>query len=187
MEGVARGQVRLLPHNPDWEQEFLRVKEELWQLWPQNILEIQHVGSTAIPAICAKPILDVAVRLRSIAAMEKGKLEALGYEHRGPQFGNENYHLFVLWGEGQISLRHIHCYQAGEKEFDQLVGFRDHLNAHPETAARYAALKRELARQHQGDRRAYTRAKGAFIQEVYRLLDSEAQPAAEGQSFCTER
>ena len=53
MEGVARGQVRLLPHNPDWEQEFLRVKEELWQLWPQNILEIQHVGSTAIPAICA--------------------------------------------------------------------------------------------------------------------------------------
>ena len=70
MEGVARGQVRLLPHNPDWEQEFLRVKEELWQLWPQNILEIQHVGSTAIPAICAKPILDVAVRLRSIAAME---------------------------------------------------------------------------------------------------------------------
>lgn len=170
MQGVARYKVRLLPHDPEWEIEFAKVKAELQSVWKDNILDIQHVGSTAIASICAKPILDVAVRLRSIDNMEAGRLTAIGYEHRGAQSGNPNYHLFVLRGENQISLRHIHCYDKDEKEFELLVGFRDYLNAHRDEALRYENIKKELLKKYPDDRASYTKGKEAFIKSIYRKL-----------------
>lgn len=170
MEGVARYCVRLLPHNPAWEEEYLRVKQELCSCWRDNILDIQHVGSTAIPSICAKPILDVAVKLVSIQNMNQVPLTALGYDDCGPQYGNEHYRLFVLRGEGQCSLRHIHCYDQQEAGFQQLVGFRDYLNGHLAAAKEYEGLKRRLAEQYPDDRAAYTKEKEAFIQMIYEKL-----------------
>ena len=170
MEGVGRYQVRLLPHQAAWDEEFLRVKKELTVCWGEHVLDIQHVGSTAIPAICAKPILDVAVKLRSIRALDVKALTDRGYEYSGARAGNENYHLFVLRGEGQISLRHIHCYDQAEKEFALLVGFRDYLNAHPEEAAAYQALKTQLAARHAEERYAYTKGKEAFIRSIYEKM-----------------
>lgn len=173
MEGVGRYQVRLLPHQAAWDEEFLRVKKELTACWGEHVLDIQHVGSTAIPAICAKPILDVAVKLRSIRALDVKALTDCGYEYRGARAGNENYHLFVLRGEGQISLRHIHCYDQAEKEFALLVGFRDYLNAHPEEAAAYQALKMQLAARYAEERYAYTKGKEAFIRSIYEKMGKE--------------
>lgn len=170
MEGVERYKVRLLPNNPAWRAEFDRVRAVLEACWPQNILAIEHVGSTAVPSIEAKPILDVAVRLRSVAAMDTAALERQGYDCCGPQHGNEKYHLFVLRGADGASLHHIHCYDRSEPEFFQLVGFRDYLNAHSEAAAQYAALKRTLAARYPDDRQAYTAGKAAFIRSVYGRL-----------------
>ena len=170
MEGVGRYQVRLLPHQTAWDEEFLQVKEELIACWGENVLDIQHVGSTAIPTICAKPILDVAVQLRSILALDAEVLADRGYEYRGARAENEKYHLFVLRGEGQISLRHIHCYDQAEREFAQLVGFRDYMNGHPEEALAYQALKTRLAEQYAEDRNAYTKGKEAFIHSIYEKM-----------------
>jgi GrpB-like predicted nucleotidyltransferase (UPF0157 family) len=70
MEGVERYKVRLLPHNKEWRNEYLQVKSQIESIWSNNILNIQHVESTAIYNICAKPILDIAVRLISIKMMD---------------------------------------------------------------------------------------------------------------------
>lgn len=171
MEGVERYKVRLLPHNQAWEDEFSQVKIQLQAIWSDNIIDIQHVGSTAIPAICAKPILDVAVLLRSFQRMDIDAMKRLGYDYCGPQHGSDTYQLYVLRGENQISLRHIHCYDPQDKEFNQLIKFRDYLNAHPDTATQYARLKKELASRYPDDRSAYTKGKEKFILKIYAMPD----------------
>ena len=117
MEGVRRNQVYLMPHQKSWDEEFEQVQRKILEVWGENVLDIQHVGSTAIPSIWAKPILDVAVRLGSMESMNKDELEKLGYDYRGPQHGKETYHLFVLRGAGELSLHHIHCYDKRDDEF----------------------------------------------------------------------
>ncbi len=170
MEGVERYKVRLLPHNPKWEEEFLVVKEEIEKCWAGNILDIRHVGSTAIKSICAKPILDVAVRLKSIGQLDVKALTDLGYEYCGARNESKTYHLFVLRGDKQLSLRHIHCYDNSEREFDLLVGFRNYLNEHLDAALKYQEIKARLAVQMPDDRFSYTKAKEEFIKSIYAKL-----------------
>lgn len=170
MEGVERYKVRLMPHNPEWEEEFFKTKEELMECWSSNVVDIQHVGSTAIKSICAKPILDIAVQLKSISNLNIEALTRRGYDYCGPQHGNENYHLFVLRGKNEVSLRHIHCYDRSEKEFDLLVGFCKYLNEHPEEALQYENMKKMLMEKFPCDRIAYTAGKEKFIKEIYGRL-----------------
>lgn len=174
MEGVERYQVRLLPHNTVWDSEFMRVQEMLKTCWKDNILDIQHVGSTAIPSICAKPILDVAVRIKSLDILDKDALIQKGYDDCGLQNGKVTHRLFVLRGSQQISLQHIHCYDQIDDEFDQLVGFRDYLNTHIEVALAYQELKISLAKQYPYNRQAYTQQKAPFILMVYQQLSQNS-------------
>jgi GrpB-like predicted nucleotidyltransferase (UPF0157 family) len=126
------------------------------------------VGSTAIPAIPAKPVLDVAVMVKSVAALDTDALVKLGYDYRGPQNAEGTRVLFVLRGENQVSLHHIHVCEEGEADFYRQVAFRDWLNAHPEDARAYARLKEELAAQYPDDRAAYTKGKAEFILNICR-------------------
>lgn len=82
------------------------------------------------------------------------------------QHGNPLHHLFVLRGPGEISLQHTHCYDQTAPEFDQIVGFRDYLNAHPDAARQYEALKKDLAEKYPDNRPAYTKGKEDFIQNI---------------------
>lgn len=170
MEGVERYKVRLQPHNLLWDIEFRTVKKELEELLKDDIIDIQHVGSTAIPLICAKPILDIAIKVKSIKLLNIENLKLAGYDYCGMQHGNENYHLFVLRGENQVSLRHIHYYEKNEKEFDLLVGFRNYLNSNDDMAMEYERIKMELAEKYPEDRISYTNGKEAFIQSIYKAL-----------------
>ncbi len=172
MEGVARGKVLLLPHNPAWKSEFASVRQTLAWVFGESAIAIEHVGSTAIPAICAKPILDVAVQIADIADLPTEKLAALGYDYRGPQHGNENYHLFVLRSEEGLSLHHIHCYDKSEAEFAQLVGFRDYLNAHTDAAKEYERIKLALSQANAENRAQYTAGKAEFIRGIYQKMQN---------------
>ncbi|MEG1003293.1 MAG: GrpB family protein [Clostridium sp.] len=170
MEGVERNKVRLIQNNLKWKYEFLQTKNELEEIWGENIIDIQHVGSTAITAIYAKPILDIAIKLKSISDMNIELLKQQGYSYCGSKFGNLKYHLFVLRGDREISLRHIHCYDKEEKEFKLLVGFRDYLNDHCDEAKKYELLKLELSKRYPDDRVAYTNGKEEFIKSIYSKL-----------------
>lgn len=174
MQGVKRYAVRLLPHDECWEEEFLETKAQIQNLWGDEILDIQHFGSTSVKGIWAKPILDVAVLVKSFAAMRTDKMERAGYENCGLQRPDRDRFLFVLRGAGEISLRHIHVYEPGNRDFALCVGFRDYLNAHPKEAEEYSVLKRHLAAQHPDDRMAYTAGKWDFVSRIYRKLKAEA-------------
>ena len=170
MEGLQQHQVKLVPHNDAWDMEFQQCRAMLQRVWKENVLDIQHVGSTAIPSICAKPILDVAVQLKSMADMDIPALTAQGYDYEGPHFDSEEYQVFVLRGKNRESLHHIHVYGSAEPGFNELVGFRDYLNAHPEAAKEYEQIKFSLAKQHAAERKAYTKGKGDFIRSIYAKL-----------------
>jgi len=174
MEGVERCKVRLLRHNPAWAAEFHKTRERIQLAWNENILAIEHVGSTAIPAIPAKPVLDVAVMVRSLEALDTGALTRLGYDFRGYQNEEKSRVLFVLRGKNQISLQHIHCYSENDPDFFRQVGFRDYLNTHPCAAEEYAALKRTLAAQFPEDRASYTEGKAEFIRNILDQLNNSS-------------
>ena len=170
MEGVERYKVRLLPHNDGWEKEFIEVKEQILQVWKDNVVDIQHFGSTAIHGSYAKPILDVAVVLKSFQNMDMNALVSLGYSYCGLQQPDNDRYLYVLRGENQVSLRHIHCYEPNNIDFIKCIGFRDYLNTHADEAKEYSDLKRKLAEKYPDDRFAYTDEKLEFIQLIYSKL-----------------
>ncbi len=173
MEGVKRYEVRLRAHNEEWKKEFSDTKAKIENLLYGAIIDIQHVGSTAIPTISAKPILDIAILFNKIDDTVTQKLESLGYDYRGPREDNSNYHLFVLRGPGEISLHHIHCYDEINKGFEMLVAFRDYLNIHKECALEYNELKKRLAEKYKRNRGMYTSSKAEFIQSVYDKIECE--------------
>lgn len=171
MEGVKRYEVRLMKHNPAWKTEFQQVHTLLLSIWGVNLTAAEHVGSTAIPAIPAKPVLDVAAAVKSLGGIDAEALIALGYEDCGYQNEPKTRRLFVLRGENEISLHHIHCYQEGDPDFRRQVFFRDYLNAHPDAASEYAALKESLAAKFAEDRASYTKGKSEFIGQILRLME----------------
>ena len=166
MQGVARNCVRLLPHDPAWAEEFNTVKAELLAMHGENAVCVEHIGSTAIVGICAKPILDVLLVVRSLDRLDSTAMVAAGYDDCGLQKPDLTRYLFVLRGVGQISLRHIHCCVEGDAEIRDLLAFRDYLNAHPEEAKAYEALKKTLAERYADDRPSYTAGKHAFITDI---------------------
>jgi GrpB-like predicted nucleotidyltransferase (UPF0157 family) len=181
MQGVERYKVRLLPHDNNWKVEFLEAKAQIENIWTENVLDIQHFGSTSIVGIYAKPILDVAVVLKSLGNMDIDAMTQAGYDYCGAQNPEKSRYLFVLRGENQISLRHLHCYEPGDEDFRLCVGFRDYLNSHPEDAQKYSELKLRLAEKYPDDRFAYTDEKLDFVQSIYAKL------AGYEVSVCKER
>lgn len=173
MEGVEKGKVRLLPHREQWEQEARQTEKQIRALWGGNVKRVCHIGSTAVPGLCAKPILDMAVQLLDMARMDIPAMEAAGYESCGSE-GRDGHWLFVLRSApGGLSLRHIHCYDANSGEFEEKVRFCRCLCENPLIAREYAQLKEKLAREHPGDREAYTRGKTDFILRI--LKDTETE------------
>lgn len=170
MQGVERYKVKLLPHDKTWDTEFVEAKTQIRELWHENIVDIQHFGSTAIHNIWAKPILDIAVVLKSFADMDIKAMTDIGYDYCGLQKPDNDRYLFVLRGDDERSLRHIHCYEGNNPDFMRCIGFRDYLNGHLKEAIEYSELKKKLAEQFPDDRCAYTEAKWNFIKSIYDKL-----------------
>ncbi len=170
MQGVERYKVRLLPHDDMWEAEFLEVKAQIQKIWGDNVIDVQHFGSTSIRGICAKPILDIAVVLKSFKNMNIDAMKQAGYDYCDSQNPEKSRYLYVLRGENQMSLHHLHCYEPNDSDFCLCIGFRDYLNNHPEDAAVYSELKQNLAQQNPDDRFAYTDGKLDFVRSIYAKL-----------------
>lgn len=169
MYGLKRGTVALQTHQAGWEREAALTISRLADIFGPTASDIQHVGSTAIPAIPAKPILDIAVAAPNLAAAEtcRPALEKAGYRQSSSTVGDE---LLFVTGDFAADTRtqHIHVVKAGSRRFADYVNFRDYLNNKPDQAIAYAALKRRLAREHPHNRVAYTAGKATFITTVLR-------------------
>ena len=169
--GLARGVVLVVDADARWSECFREESTRLAaavsraELAP---LAFEHVGSTSVPGLAAKPILDLLAGFPPGAAWRPyaDLLVAAGYEARGPQ-GVAGRELFVLGSEAART-HHLGLVEADGTLWREYVAFRDVLRADPARAAEYERLKRELAARHQGDRPAYTAGKAAFIAAVLR-------------------
>jgi GrpB-like predicted nucleotidyltransferase (UPF0157 family) len=175
MIGLGRGIVRLAPYTAEWRRLFEAEKARLEAAIGQYVLDIQHVGSTSIPGLAAKPIIDIAVAVESFeeASVCIAPMEGLGYEYRGEN-GIPRRHYFI---KGDPRTHHVHMNEIHSRDWGNLVLFRDHLIRHPALVGEYAALKTELARRFPTDRQAYLDGKASFIERVLHLARSGAQGA----------
>lgn len=130
-------------------------------------VQVEHVGSTAVPGLPAKPIVDIDVVVPSAEDVPAaiGRLRMLGYVYQGDKGipGREAF----LWPPGSTP-HHLYVVVAGSEPLLAHLAFRDHLREHPEVAEEYAELKRRLAERYRDDRLGYTDAKSEFVADVLR-------------------
>lgn len=177
--GLAKEVVRVVDSDPGWGMAGQRLLPGLREALGELAVAVEHVGSTSVPGLAAKPVLDIAVGLPPVpdtAALIR-VLESRGYSYRGE--GDGSIGLVFVWedtpGHRQV---HIHAIPHGGAEWRDYVDFRDLLRAQPELRDRYAQLKRRLARRFSDDRNAYTDAKAGFVAGL-RAWHSVTRPGAE--------
>ena len=136
----------------------------LWEIIPEA-RDIQHVGSTAIRSIDAKPIVDIAVALDDVQSVTShiDELARYGIIYRGSDVPDQI--LFII-GDDSIRTHHIHIVKWHGKAWDNYIFFRDYMNSHPDKAAEYEKLKKQLASSFPDDRKAYTEGKAGFIKKI---------------------
>ena len=168
--------VELVAYDPDWPRQFAAEAERLrGVLDPAQVLGIEHFGSTAVPGLVAKPIIDILI---AVPSLTRAKAEAiapilsLGYVYWGDNPKQDR--MFFVKGMPPYGTRrthHVHITEPDGEMWQRRLAFRDYLRAHPDEAARYAALKHDLARRHAADREAYTDAKADYVEGVYRRMN----------------
>ncbi len=162
--------IQMVPHNPNWRQEFEREAAQITGTLGSDIAVIMHhMGSTAIPGIYAKPVLDLLLVVRSVDALDEkqSEMEALGYEARG-EYGIPGRRFYRRDNSEGDRTHQIHAFEAGSPQIARHLAFRDYMIARPDTAQEYSILKRRLAAEHPNDIEAYMDGKDAFIQEIDR-------------------
>jgi GrpB-like predicted nucleotidyltransferase (UPF0157 family) len=157
--------VIIVPYDPQWPDLFASQGADLRGALGDVALRIDHIGSTSVPGLAAKPIVDVLISVASFEPLDAYliPLQGLGYVHRP-----DNPDLSKRYFREPPGTRrtHIHVYRAGGWPEQLALLFRDYMRAHDEDARRYAELKRRLAAQYQDDRGGYTDAKSPFIWET---------------------
>jgi GrpB-like predicted nucleotidyltransferase (UPF0157 family) len=163
------GPVVIVDYNRDWPRLYQEERARIEEAMGEWLVEIQHVGSTSVQGLAAKPIVDIMAGVRSLDLEPDfvPKLEAIGYEYTPPD--RDDIPDRRYFKRGVPRLFHIHVAVIGGDFWTRHLAFRDYLRAHPETAAEYADLKRRLAKQYGRDRPGYVNAKSDFIQGVEAL------------------
>lgn len=167
MIGLVRGTVRLTAHQKEWDTNAEQTMKTLKQLLGDIAVDIQHIGSTAIPLIHAKPIIDIAVGVRDLQDITPciDVLKQNGFVFRGEDVPGQV--LFVMGDlENDVRTHHIHVVKWKGSQWGNYIHFRDYLNAFPEKAMAYDDCKRKLAAQFPNDRRSYTAGKQKLIESL---------------------
>ena len=167
--GLKRHTVRVVDHDPSWSVLFANECRSLHRSLGDLVADVQHVGSTAVPDLPAKPILDIAVAIRTVDLIPDivERLTGIGYIYRGDG-GDDGGHLFVRESEPDIRTVHVHVVERSGTQWKNYLLFRKMLREDANVRKRYAAMKNNLARQFPNDRKLYTSAKDGFIRGVLR-------------------
>jgi GrpB-like predicted nucleotidyltransferase (UPF0157 family) len=155
----------IVPYNPDWPAQFTARAGLLRAALGAVAMRIDHIGSTAVPGLAAKPVIDIQI---AVAALEPNDPFRICLEKLGYVFHADNPDLtkrYFREPPGQART-HIHVRREGSWSEQFALLFRDYLRTHPESAAHYAQVKCRLAEQYRDDREAYTNAKGPVIWEI---------------------
>lgn len=166
MIGLKRGYVELQEYTDEWHKLHKIEEGVLKNLIQDHFIDIQHIGSTSVEGLKAKPIIDIIVGVKNFNDLEIiiEKLQHVGYIYRPNASTNERI-LFVKGSEEERT-HHIHIVQWMDEEWNNNILFRDYLRKYSEVAKEYSDLKDKLAEQFKEDRSSYTSGKNQFIQGV---------------------
>ncbi|WP_420630416.1 GrpB family protein [Candidatus Leptofilum sp.] len=158
--------VIVIPHDPSWIEQYETEAARLTAVFQPILVSIHHIGSTAIPSIKAKPIIDILIVVEDVTAVNNliEPMAQLGYLSKGEN-GILGRHYFRK-GSDEHHTHHIHVYAEGHSEIARHLNFRDYLRQHPEDAAAYSQLKERLAQTHYSDPPMYSSCKSTFIQRI---------------------
>lgn len=179
--------VELVAYDAQWPIMAKREITKLYEILPnEHIIDIQHVGSTAIPGMLAKPVVDIQIAVDSLMAIKQAAIERLTAE--GYVYWDENpdpTRLFFVKGMppfGEKRTHHVHIVELESRHWREKNLFKNYLISHPEVADAYRQLKITLAQQYTYDREQYTNAKEQFIRDVLRKADLELRQPKFGQA-----
>jgi GrpB-like predicted nucleotidyltransferase (UPF0157 family) len=159
--------VGIVSYNPNWKEIYKEESKKIKNVLSDIIVDIHHIGSTAIPGIKAKPVIDILVEVKDIEAVDRynNKMEELGYEVMG-EYGIPKRRFFRKGGNNRT--HHIHIFQVGNEEIERHINFKEYLIAHPDKAREYSKLKEKLTNKYTYDVENYTNGKSDFIKEIDR-------------------
>lgn len=159
--------VEVIAHNPRWRDAFEAEAAQVARALGENVVALHHIGSTAIPNIYAKPVIDLLVEVREITDVDRqsAAIESLGYEVMG-EFGIPGRRYFRKDDSGGVRTHQIHVFAAGSTEVERHLAFRDYMIAHPDEAQQYSELKRMLAEKHSENAHGYIDGKDPYIKEI---------------------
>jgi GrpB-like predicted nucleotidyltransferase (UPF0157 family) len=159
--------VEVLPHDPEWQNAFAVESKSIAEALGETVVAIHHIGSTAIPGIYAKPIIDFLVEVSDLRKVDEQHMTMalLGYETMG-EYGIPGRRFFRKNNSAGVRTHHIHTFMIGSAPVERHLAFRDYLLAHPETAQQYSHLKRELAKKYPQNIDRYMDGKDELIKAV---------------------
>ncbi|MRG87199.1 GrpB family protein [Salinibacillus xinjiangensis] len=165
--------VNLEKYNPDWPKQYEYEKKRILDAVGDNVLGIEHIGSTSINGLEAKPIIDILLGVHKLDEVPRliRPLSEVNYEYV-PKLELKDRRFFRkgLWGQGTC---HLHIVEYNSNEWMDKLQFRDYLRTHPEAAVEYASLKKELATKYKYDRPTYTQKKEPFIHRILQKTKKE--------------
>ncbi|BAY93243.1 MULTISPECIES: GrpB family protein [unclassified Tolypothrix] len=161
--------VEVVPHDATWSVKFEEEAKRIALALGDNVVAIHHIGSTSIPNIYAKPIIDLLVQVKDLAKLDQqcSAMIALGYEAMG-EFGLPGRRFFRKDNEAGTRTHHVHIFVFDIFEVQRHLAFRDYMIAHPDDALKYSDLKRQLAKQFPQDIQGYVNGKDGFVKEMER-------------------
>ena len=164
--------IELVPHLPIWDKYFQKECQSLSKVLRNNIVEIYHIGSTAIPKIKAKPVLDILCVVHTLDGIDlfKNEFKKLGLIWKGDQGIPGRLYFERLGSDGVTQLCHIHIFEKGNSLINDYLDFRDYLNAEDKIAKEYEDLKVLLQEQQSNNPDLYKMGKNEFIETVLKNL-----------------
>jgi GrpB-like predicted nucleotidyltransferase (UPF0157 family) len=162
-------QVEVITHNPRWKNEFEQEAQKIKEIYQELILDIHHIGSTSVPGLIAKPIIDIMPVVSDINAVDKfdQQMRALGYEPLGENGISDRRFFRKNNKEASKRTYHVHIFdQSNQNDIIRHLAFKAYLIAHPEIANQYGNLKSRLAATYPNDIESYIAGKNDFIKET---------------------
>ncbi len=159
--------IEVVSYNSNWKGMYKEESKKIKNVFSDIIIDIHHIGSTAIPGIKAKPVIDILVEVKDIEGVDQynNKMKELGYEVMG-EYGIPKRRFFRKGGNKRT--HHIHIFQVGNEEIERHIRFKEYLIAHSDEAREYSKLKEELLNRNIYDVDNYTNSKSDFIKGIDR-------------------
>lgn len=168
--------IYMVPHDPQWRDLFEHEAEQVTAALGSNVAAVHHIGSTAIPTIYAKPVIDLLLVVQDLAALDEkqSRMETLGYVAMG-EFGIPARRYFRRDNPSGDRTHQVHAFEDGSPQIKRHLTFRDYMIDHSDAAQEYSDLKRQLAAKYPDDIESYMDGKDAFIQEIDRRAAQQSQ------------